>query len=208
MPPHISWAQVWATLRPQLQKLGRQPWVWVSGVGLAALLGAELWLQVHTPAVPTPALPGQTPAVPDLFGDVSLAISVTVKLALVIALIYGCLFLLRKWQGGWLAPRQKHITLLETTRLSPRQALHLVRVDNRLLLIGATDQALALLSEVDPLPSFEAAALPSSEAAALPSPEAAALPTTQAAAFAATLDQALAEPQPAGLAAAPESSRL
>lgn len=86
----------------------------------------------------------------------TLVLDVFVKLGLVIALIYGALFAWRRWQGGPAAVRglfaapQRQLTLLETTRLSPRQALHLVRVGGQTWLIGATDQGIALLAEVEP----------------------------------------------------------
>ncbi|MBL8055359.1 MAG: flagellar biosynthetic protein FliO, partial [Anaerolineales bacterium] len=75
-----------------------------------------------------------------------LVVDVLVKLGLVLVLIYASLYLLRRWQGGALggtglfAPRTRQVTLLETTRLSPRQALHLVRAGGQVFLLGATDQ--------------------------------------------------------------------
>jgi flagellar biosynthetic protein FliO len=72
------------------------------------------------------------------------------KLVGVLLLIVACALLFRRWfqigpQGG--AVRQ--LRLLETVRLSPRQALHLVAVGDQQLLIGATDGAIALLTPVE-----------------------------------------------------------
>jgi len=39
--------------------------------------------------------------------------------------------------------------VIETVRLSPKQALHLVTVGDRQLLIGATDQNVSLLTPVE-----------------------------------------------------------
>jgi flagellar biosynthetic protein FliO len=177
MGPHVSWAQVWTNLRPALLKLVRKPVVWVSGLGLLALFVFTQWAALSTSAAAAP-LPGQTAAAPDLFGSMSLAVSITLKLALVIALIYGCMFVLRRWPNGWLGASQKRVALLETTRLSPRQALHLVQVGDRTLLVGATDQSVTLLTEIE-LPA-------GTEAVAAPTPAASASP-----AFTRALDQAL-----------------
>ncbi len=91
-----------------------------------------------------------------------LVLDVIFKLGIVVVLIYVSLLLLKRWQdaggkmpGGILSMRMKErqLTVLETTRLSPRQALHLVKVGSQTVLIGATDQALTLLTEVDDLPA-------------------------------------------------------
>lgn len=42
----------------------------------------------------------------------------------------------------------RKMAVLETTRLSPRQALHLVQVGNQYFLVGATDQNLNLISAI------------------------------------------------------------
>src|SRR5690606_39073560 len=52
-----------------------------------------------------------------------------------------------RWQVGRSGGLPRQVTILESTRLSPRQALHLVRVGSQVMLIGATDSSLTLLSE-------------------------------------------------------------
>jgi len=190
MLPGGTWTEVWARLRPQLVRLARQPLLWLAGLSGLALLAAEAALQMRAPvAASTPA--AATPAGPevasDWVGNFSLAVSVCAKLALVIALIYGCLWVARRWQGGWFAPRKKQITLLESTRLSPRQALHLVRVGEQVLLVGATDQSVTLLTEVALPAQPEAAGAPLARPAALP--------------FTAALDRALTQPEAVALQA-------
>jgi len=185
MPPQFSWARVWANLRPSLLKLARQPVIWLCGLGLLALAALSLWAGGASPAASSVPLPGGQAPQPDFFGMLSLVASVTFKLAFVIALIYGGMYLLRRWPGGWFTASQKRVSLLETTRLSPRQALHLVQVGNRTLLVGATDQAVTLLAEVAPLVEGEAA-------------PAQAKPVSQA--FSYALDQALDQPDVAALA--------
>ncbi len=105
-------------------------------------------------------------------GDATLSspffmLGVAVKLVGVLLLIIGGAVLLRKWQGkmpGRMNLRQ--VTVLESVRLSPRQALHLVKAGDRQLLIGATDQGIALISVVEPAPqaAAEAALVPVVEA--------------------------------------------
>jgi len=186
MSPQFSWAQVWANLRPALLKLARRPVVWVCGLGLLALGALSLWAGAMAPGAAVPVspaapLPAGQVSSPDFMGTVGLAASITLKLAFVIALIYGCMYALKRWPGGWFAASKKRVALLETTRLSPRQALHLVQVGDRTLLVGATDQAVTLLTEV---------ALPAAGEAAQPA----------APAFTHALDQALQQPNFASLA--------
>ena len=190
MLPGGTWSDVWARLRPQLVKLARQPLLWLAALGGLALLAAEAALQMRAPApvaAPAAGALASPDAASDWVGNLSLVVSVCAKLALVIALIYGCLWVVRRWQGGWFSPRQKQITLLESTRLSPRQALHLVRVGQQVLLVGATDQSLTLLTEVAWPAQPEAAAPPLARPAALP--------------FTTALDHALAQPEAAALPA-------
>jgi len=77
-------------------------------------------------------------------------LGVFVKLVAVLLLFVGGAVILRRWQsgrhGGGLT---RQLRVVESVRLSPRQALHLVEVGNRRLLIGATDQTIAFLSAVE-----------------------------------------------------------
>ncbi len=84
----------------------------------------------------------QTPA--------SMIWEVFIKLILVVVLLYIFLFLLRAWQGKRVGgAKVKNLYIEESVHLSPRQALHLVKVGSRNLLIGATDQNLNLIAEVE-----------------------------------------------------------
>jgi flagellar biosynthetic protein FliO len=79
---------------------------------------------------------------------------VVIKVVAVLMLIIGCGVVLRRWQTrrGGLLGRQMRV--VESIRLSPKQAIHLVKVGDHTVLIGATDQNISMLSEVDfePLP--------------------------------------------------------
>ncbi len=72
------------------------------------------------------------------------------KTIVVLLLIVGSSIVYRRWgQIGFGSKVNKQMRVSETLRLSPRQALHLVTVGNQQLLIGATDQSIALLMPVD-----------------------------------------------------------
>jgi flagellar biosynthetic protein FliO len=125
------------------QKLHARLPAWAWGLALLALLG--LSSQV--------ASGGQTSGTGLSAGEpanlLALGISVLFKLGLVIVLIYASMIFLRRWRVSIPSRPNRQISVLETARLSPRQAIHLVRVKDQLLLIGATDQGLSLLTEFD-----------------------------------------------------------
>jgi flagellar biosynthetic protein FliO len=129
----------WLTLPPRAALL-RNPLMWAGSLSLLAFFGYELF---------TARAPSASSAITDPLANGNLLVSVVANLGLIVLLIYGSLYLLRRWQGGALARGAKRIAVLETTRLSPKQALHLVRVGEQTWLIGASDAGLTLLSEVE-----------------------------------------------------------
>ncbi len=89
-------------------------------------------------------------------------IGVIIKLAGVLLLIVGGGVLAMRWaRNPRRLNRSGQMLLVESIRLSPKQALHLVRVGGQQFLVGATDQSIALISAVD-APSADApeAAIP------------------------------------------------
>lgn len=78
-----------------------------------------------------------------------LAAGVFLKLGLVVLLILGAALVLRNWKGTPWRTALRQMTVIETLHLTPRRALHLIRVGQRVLLIGATDQSIALLGEME-----------------------------------------------------------
>lgn len=75
--------------------------------------------------------------------------SAVLKFVGVILLIFGCAIAVRRWPS--LVQRQarkRSVVLVETLRLSPRQALHLIKTGESYLLVGATDQGIQLVSTV------------------------------------------------------------
>lgn len=77
----------------------------------------------------------------------TLLVEMSVKTGLVIALLLVALFWLKRWQVGG-GRRMRQIALVESLRLTPKQVLHLVRVGDRTLLIGAVDSQISVLTEV------------------------------------------------------------
>ena len=73
-------------------------------------------------------------------------------LAVVLGAIYGVHWLLKKWGQSRLqgvAGRAGVIDVVATTALAQGRALHLVRVGDELVLVGATDQSITRIGEVD-----------------------------------------------------------
>jgi flagellar biosynthetic protein FliO len=90
--------------------------------------------------------------VPDPLADTSLAwlaVSVFLKLGLVLVLMYACLYVIRRLKSSTNSLYRRQLAILETLHLSPRQKLHLVQAGSTVLLIGATDDNLSVLSEVE-----------------------------------------------------------
>jgi flagellar biosynthetic protein FliO len=76
-------------------------------------------------------------------------IGVFAKLAVVLLLILACSAIFRRWsQPGTQGRKNRQMQVIETVRLSPKQALHLITVGDHQLLIGATDQNVSLLTPV------------------------------------------------------------
>lgn len=77
-------------------------------------------------------------------------VSAFVKLIGVLLLIVGSSVLFRRWlQLGPNGKINRQMRLLETVRLSPKQALHLIVIGDQKLLIGATDQNVSLIAAVE-----------------------------------------------------------
>ena len=114
---------------------------WTAGLLVFSLLATGLFfMQDNAAASPSDPLSSS----PLYFAGVIL------KLIGVLLLIVGGAALARRWlrlgpQGSHL----HHLRVLETVRLSPRQALHLVAIGDQQILIGATDQAIALITQLE-----------------------------------------------------------
>ncbi len=77
-------------------------------------------------------------------------VGIFLKLIVVLLLIVASSVIFRRWlQPGFSGKKTRQLQLLETVRLTPKQALHLVSIGGQQLLIGATDQNISLLSPVE-----------------------------------------------------------
>jgi flagellar biosynthetic protein FliO len=97
------------------------------------------------------ALDGSSGASSDSSGSTPLYfLGVFVKLVGVLLLIVASAVIFRRWSNfGPTRSRVRHLHLLETVRLSPKQSLYLVSIGDQRILIGATDQSIALITPVE-----------------------------------------------------------
>lgn len=76
-------------------------------------------------------------------------LSAFIKLMAVLLLVVGSSVIFRRWvQPGLHGKKVQQMQMLETIRLSPKQALHLVLIGDQKLLIGATDQNVSLIAPI------------------------------------------------------------
>lgn len=79
--------------------------------------------------------------------------------------VLGLLFLVvaafRRWQRHSGHEQRRNLAMVESLRLSPKQAIHIVRVGERHLLVGASDTQISLLTEVQTPPEVDYATSPS-----------------------------------------------
>jgi len=79
----------------------------------------------------------------------ALILSVILKFGLVILIIVALLNLLRYVKAGFTTTFNKHLQIIETLHLSPKQKIFLIQIDSRTLLISATEENISLLGEVE-----------------------------------------------------------
>jgi flagellar biosynthetic protein FliO len=88
----------------------------------------------------------------------SITVNVVFRLLFVLAIIYLCYGLYRWMQNKKVIQQpKKRLAVIESVRISPRQAVHIIRVGSQEFLVGATDQAMNLISEVESAPVEESA---------------------------------------------------
>ena len=133
--PGKSLMQWWRAASPRSR--------WMAGIVLFSVLctGAVLILSGQP-------VGDSSSAAPDLSGLDYL--SAFFKLLCVLALIIGGGILLRRFSNRSTAQgKLRQLQVVETVRLSPKQTMHIVRAGDKVLLVGATDQSLALISEIN-----------------------------------------------------------
>jgi flagellar biosynthetic protein FliO len=127
--------------------LSRQPrWVLAAGVLVLMAAGALVLGDFGSPAVQP--IPGAADADPTQ-NSTFLAIGVFLRLILVVAAIYFFALLLKRWQSGNLKRADRRLALVESLHLTSRRSVHLVRAGDQVFLIGATDQTISLLGQID-----------------------------------------------------------
>lgn len=79
----------------------------------------------------------------------ALLLDVGLKLALTLGLAYTTIYLLRRYVARPIGQRKAaRVSVVETVSLGQHRALHLIRVGGKLVLVGATQQQITLLTEV------------------------------------------------------------
>jgi flagellar biosynthetic protein FliO len=111
---------------------------WATGLGALLALGLGALLVIS----------GGAPGPAGEIGTADLAVRLLTNLGIVLGLAYLSLWAYRRATGGAGATRVRRLAVLESQRLSPRQAVHLIRVGERVLLVGATDGGLSTLADV------------------------------------------------------------
>lgn len=68
---------------------------------------------------------------------------------LIVGIIYASVWLMKKYSGGKITGGGDIISIVERRHLTPKQALYLVKVGEKHLLIGASESGLSKLSDID-----------------------------------------------------------
>ena len=84
-------------------------------------------------------------------------ISAIIKLIVVLLLIVGASIVFRRWvQPIANGKNIRQMRLLESIRLSPRQALHMIQIGDQRMVIGATDQNISVIASLSGTPAAAA----------------------------------------------------
>ncbi|MEE9442135.1 MAG: flagellar biosynthetic protein FliO [candidate division Zixibacteria bacterium] len=107
-------------------------------------------VQNQQSAVQNPASDG--PEVPSITSEVLPSLSrIGIALAVIVAIIYLTVFLLRKLSGNGLgrAARGKTVQVVEHTYLAPKKSVCLLKMADRAILVGITEANINLLTECE-----------------------------------------------------------
>jgi flagellar biosynthetic protein FliO len=123
----------------------------VISVGVLGLIFA--WANSSLPAASAAMADGT----PDRLSSPFYFLGVFVKLVGVLLLMFGAAYFVKRWKGNpsSVQAHKSQMFIVESLRLSPRQALHLVKAGDQVFLVGATDQSLTLVSEVESMDGVE-----------------------------------------------------
>jgi flagellar biogenesis protein FliO len=131
---------------PRLKKV--LPYIISIVLLLAVLIGAIVASGNSTPPVASSQPDSLGLMAPSSSFDITL--EVVLKILFVFGLIYMFFALLKWWQKKQPGQAQTRLRIVETVRPSPRQTFYLLKVDSQEFLVGATDQSMALISEIEP----------------------------------------------------------
>jgi flagellar biosynthetic protein FliO len=123
------------------EQKGMTTWIWI--VVLFVILG--IGTLMGTP-FGRPENSDQT--IMPVFGSTGQLISIFLKWMAVIGLMYVAFIFLKRWMPGQTNQQLKQLAIIERLALSQRQAILLVRVGNRKVLLGATDQSISMITEL------------------------------------------------------------
>ncbi len=132
-------------MRALLESRNIPKWVW--GIVLLVFLAIVVFgfvISASEKSATTANLPGS-----NMISTTGLFFNITLKLAVVLLLIYGFTYFLKRWQGTKQGKQKKYLSVIESTYLNPRQSIHLVKAGEKLLLLGSTDQSVNCLAELE-----------------------------------------------------------
>ncbi len=118
-------------------------------IGAATI--AMTWLAIGTIAAGPDSTQAPLTATPQPF-DMGWMLAKTVfSLVLIIALIFGLVFLVKRFFGKQLpgAVNREWFQIIAKIPLQPRQSLWLVKVVDRILLLGVTESGISMLTEFE-----------------------------------------------------------
>jgi flagellar biosynthetic protein FliO len=72
-------------------------------------------------------------------------------LLLIVVIIYASVWLMKKYSNGRMAGGGSLISIVERRHLTPKQALYLIKVGEKHLLVGASDSGLQKISDIEGL---------------------------------------------------------
>jgi flagellar biogenesis protein FliO len=131
---------------PRLKKV--LPYIFSVVLLVAVLIGAFISAENNNPPVASTPADGLALVPPSSSFDITL--DVVLKIIFVFGLIYLFFALLRWWQKKQPGLVQNRLRIVETVRPAPRQTFYLLKVGSQEFLVGATDQSMSLISEIEP----------------------------------------------------------
>lgn len=101
-------------------------------------------------------IPQQSPSDDIPFSNpTGLAFSVFLKMGIIIVILIGIAIVIRQMQSKMSVIPNKRIIVIETVHLSSHRTIHLLKIENEKILVGATDQNISLLLRIPETNSLE-----------------------------------------------------